>query len=119
MGKTYAVLMSYKEASNIDPKFSSTRGTKGVTVGTLKKYEDDLHSAEKCLEVNSNDAFAWYQKGAALNNLNRYREAIRSFERALEIRSGLAIAWYNKGSALVALGEYEEAVKSFDMGYSN
>ena len=103
--------MSYKEASNIDPKFSSTRVKKRVTVGILQKYEDDLHSAEKSLEVNSNDAFAWYQKGAALNNLNRYREAIGSFDRAIEIRSGLAVAWYNKGSALVALGEYEEAVK--------
>jgi hypothetical protein len=59
MGKTYAVLMSYKKASNIDPNFSSTRGKKGVTVGTLEKYEDDLRSAAKSIEVNSNDAFAW------------------------------------------------------------
>ena len=66
MGKTYAVLMSYKEASNIDPKFSSIRVKKGITVGILQKYEDDLHSAEKSLEVNSNDAFAWFQKGQLL-----------------------------------------------------
>ena len=112
MDKTYAVLMSYKEASNIDPKLGPTRVKKDVTVGTLEKYEDDLHSAEKSLEANSNDAGAWYQKGAALNNLNRYEEAIRSFDRALEIQSGLAIAWYNKGSALVALGEYEDALKA-------
>ena len=47
--------MSYKEASNIDPKFSSTRVKKRVTVGILQKYEDDLHSAEKQTDCREAD----------------------------------------------------------------
>src|SRR5215831_3892151 len=105
--------MSAKEASHIDPK--SYPISKAAAFGGLEEFKHSLRSAEKSLEVDSNDAYAWYQKGAALNNLNRYEEAIKSFNRAIEIQPGLAIAWYNKGSALVALGEYE-AIKSFDIG---
>src|SRR5215831_15372209 len=106
--------MSAEEVSHIDPKSGLTM-SKVTTFGGSEESERALHSAEKSLEEDSNDAYAWYQKGAALNNLNRYEEAIKSFNKAIEIQPGLAIAWYNKGSALVALGEYE-AIKSFDIG---
>jgi tetratricopeptide (TPR) repeat protein len=109
--------MSAKEVSHVDPKSTFTM-SKVATFGGLEESERTLHSAEKSLEINPNDAYAWYQKGAALNNLNRYEEAMKSFNRATEIQPNLATAWYNKGSALVALGEYEEAMKSFDIGIS-
>jgi tetratricopeptide (TPR) repeat protein len=74
--------MSAKEASHIDPKSVSK---KVPTFGGLEESKGALCSAERSLEVDSNDAYAWYQKGAALNNLNRYEEAIKCFNRAIEI----------------------------------
>ena len=81
--------MSAKEASHIDPKSVLTI-SKVATFGGLEEFKHALRSAEKSLEVDSNDAYAWYQKGAALNNLNRYEEAIKCFNRAIEIQPGLA-----------------------------
>src|SRR5215831_4489754 len=98
--------MSAKEVSHIDPKSGLTI-SKAAAFGGLEEFKHALHSAEKALEVDSNDAYAWYQKGAALNNLNRYEEAIKCFNRAIEIQPNLAIGWYNKGSALAASGENE------------
>jgi len=42
-----------------------------ATFSRLEEFERALSSAEKSLEVDSSDAYAWYEKGAALNNLNR------------------------------------------------
>ncbi len=64
MDKTYAFLMPDKEATNVDSIHSLTVGKKVVTLCTLEQYEGALRSAEKSLEVDSNDAYAWYQKGA-------------------------------------------------------
>ncbi|MFY9868990.1 MAG: hypothetical protein WAK17_04670, partial [Candidatus Nitrosopolaris sp.] len=63
--------MSAKDSSSIDPKHAVNVVKKLTTLGTLGQYQSDLRSAEKSLEVDSNNAYAWYQKGAALNNLNR------------------------------------------------
>jgi tetratricopeptide (TPR) repeat protein len=68
--------MSAKEASHIDPKSGLTI-SKVATFGGLEEFKHALRFAEKSLEVDSNDAYAWYQKGAALNNLNRYQEGYR------------------------------------------
>ena len=51
--------MSAKELSHVDPK-STLTVSKVATFGSLERA---LHSAEKSLEINSNDSYAWYQKG--------------------------------------------------------
>ncbi|HXP50119.1 MAG TPA: tetratricopeptide repeat protein, partial [Bacteroidia bacterium] len=82
--------MSAKEVSHIDPKSGLSMTKKLATFSRLEEFERVLSSAEKSLEVDYSNAYAWYEKGAALNNLNRYEEAIKCFNMAIEIQPRLA-----------------------------
>jgi len=48
---------------------------------------------DHALEIDPNDAVAWYNKGRPLDNLKRYEEAIACDDRALAIDANYAHAW--------------------------
>jgi hypothetical protein len=72
------------------------------------EYLDLIFS--RIIEIDRNDASAWYGKGLALHNLGRFEEAVKHFDKALEIKPDYAAAWSNKGSSLDNLGRFEEAI---------
>ena len=82
-----------------------------------KDPEKKIEYYSKCLELNSKNAIAWYNKGRILEGLGRYEEAIRCFDKVLEIDPNYekakiykklakekveedVVAWYNKENAL-------------------
>jgi len=60
--------MSAKEVPNIDPSLDQHK--KLATFSRLEEFERALRSAEKTLEIDSSDAYEWYENGATLNNLS-------------------------------------------------
>ena len=62
---------------------------KGGTLVDLGRYEEALKSYDKAIELNPDDANAWYGKGIALVNLGRheksYDKALESLSKAIEL----------------------------------
>ena len=51
----------------------------------LEKYAEALQSYDRAIEINPNNAFAWFNRGLTLANLQRYDEAIDSYNKGLAI----------------------------------
>ncbi len=76
----------------------------------LNDPEKTLAALERVLELNPQDARAWFLKGAALGLLGRLDEAIAALERALELDPEDVDAWRLKGTALMMIGMIRDAL---------
>ena len=93
---------------------------KALALEKLGKYEESIECYDKILEIDPNDARAWYNKGTSLSeHVNPYdgssyakskaEEAIKCFEKVLEIDPNDARALFNKGTACILVDRNEEA----------
>jgi len=57
----------------------------------LRKYDDALQDATKCIEMNSTWGKGYGRKGAALHGLGRFDQAIAAYEKGLDVEPGLAM----------------------------
>ncbi|NKQ38425.1 MAG: tetratricopeptide repeat protein, partial [Methanosarcinales archaeon] len=80
----------------------------------LSKYDEALMFFNKAIEINPDDAEAWYNKGVVLGELNRPDEELKAYNKAIEIKPDDAEAWYNKGVVLGKLNRPDEALKAYD-----
>jgi len=87
---------------------------KGVSLGSLGRYEEAIHCCEKALALDPRNVNAWTNKGVSLNSLGRYDEALHCSDKALEIDPRNVNAWNNKGVSLNSLGRYDEAIRCCD-----
>ena len=87
---------------------------KGVALGDLGRYEEEILCYDKALQIDPKFVEAWYNKGVVLGYLDRYEEAILCFDKALQIDPKYVDAWYAKGIALGYLGRYEEEIFCYD-----
>ncbi len=87
---------------------------KGVALGNLGKYEEEITCYDEALRIDPQYAKAWSNKGVALDNLGKYEEEITCYDEALRIDPQDADAWSNKGVALGNLGKYEEEITCYD-----
>jgi len=85
-----------------------------IALGELGRYEEEIKSYDKALEINPDEHLAWYNRGIALEELGRYEEAIKSHDKALEINPDDDNSWNSRGLALAKLRRYEEAIKCYD-----
>ncbi len=81
--------------------------TKGNTEGALALFDE-------ALEINPNDAAAWYEVGKLYQKLNRQDEALEAAKKAVELDE--QNRWYLVLYANVckANGNYDEYVKSYE-----
>ncbi|OPY28637.1 MAG: lipoprotein NlpI [Methanobacterium sp. PtaU1.Bin242] len=86
----------------------------GVTLGTLRRFEEAINSFKRALEIDPENDDAWNNKGTAFFNLSRYPEALESFNKALKINPENYSAWAGKGSVLRFLEDYKEAVRCLE-----
>jgi len=91
---------------------------KGVSLGKLGRYEEEISCYDQALSIDRQYAQAWSNKGVALGHLGRYEEEISCYDQALSIDRQLTSAWINKGTTLDELGRYEESHYCFDEALS-
>ena len=60
---------------------------------------ESIYYFNKAIEIDPQNANAWYNKGFALHYLGRYEEAIAAYDKAIEIDPQYTDALYNKGFA--------------------
>jgi tetratricopeptide (TPR) repeat protein len=68
------------------------------------RWNEALNAYDKVLELNPNDASAYYNRGLAYSNLGNYKLAILNYDRAIELNPKDADAYYNRGNAYSRLG---------------
>ena len=75
-------------------------------------YTSTLARAQRELEANGGDAFAWFNRGSALVGLARYEEAVAAYEQAFAIGLPWRMLWYQFGplEAYQRTGRYAELV---------
>mmetsp|Transcript_20597 Transcript_20597/g.50670 ORF Transcript_20597/g.50670 Transcript_20597/m.50670 type:complete len:556 (-) Transcript_20597:396-2063(-) len=57
----------------------------------LKKYDEALSDAEKCIEMNASWGKGYGRKGAALHGMANYDAAIAAYEKGLTMEPGLSM----------------------------
>ena len=73
-------------------------------------YSERLEYANKAIEFDANNVFAWQEKSYALNLLHRYDEALIAKNRCLELNPNNFNEWEDKGQILYSLERYDEAL---------
>ena len=70
----------------------------------------------RSIELNSNDAVAFYNRGVSRHRDNRLDEAFRDYDRALEIDPGYKAVYNNRGIINALQGRPERALADFNKG---
>lgn len=66
----------------------------------LQRYDEAIAAYRQALQLQPQDATAWFGQGLAQARLKHYEEAIAAYDRALEIQPDYAQAWCDRGAAL-------------------
>jgi tetratricopeptide (TPR) repeat protein len=78
------------------------------------EHAEALAVFDKAIELDPENADAWYCKGVALDVLDRYEEAARANDEVLRLRPQDAEAALHKAVALSALKRYAEALAAYE-----
>ena len=73
-----------------------------------------LADYDRAIQLNPNNAIAYYNRGNAKYALGRNQEAIADYDRASQRDSNNANAYNNRGKAKYALGKNQEAIADYD-----
>ena len=69
---------------------------------------DDL---SKVLEVDSTNAYVYYDRGNLYLAQDDYEHAIADFTKAISLNTNMAEAYYNRGLALIQTGKKAEGIE--------
>ena len=86
----------------------------GNALSDLGKFQEAIECYDKAIEINPDDAEAYYNKGNTLYNLGEYQQAIECYDKAIEINPDGVEAYNNKGNTLYKLGEYQQAIECYN-----
>ena len=89
----------------------------GAALVMQGKYDEALEALDNAIQLDPQDADAWFNKGRALGIHGKYDEAIQAFDRAIEINPQLVQVWYNKGNVLMNLRDYDGAIQAYDKSH--
>ncbi|MEW6680716.1 MAG: tetratricopeptide repeat protein, partial [bacterium] len=94
----------------LNPNLAEAWSNKGIALGNLGKYDEEIKCYDEAIKINPNYDKAWSNKGIALGNLGKYDESIKCYDEAIKINPNLAEAYGNLGIALLNLHKYDSAV---------
>ena len=82
----------------------------GEAFKTAERAEMSLVDYSKAIELNPNDADAYYNKGCTYGEAGEYDKAIADYSKVIEMDPSSADAYYNRGCAYSEKGEVDKAV---------
>lgn len=78
------------------------------------RYDDALSLYDNAIQLESDNARAWFGRGATLAKLQQLETAIVAYETALQLKSDFSEAWFGKGAALAKLQRVEAAIAAYE-----
>ena len=91
----------------------------GAAIGMQMRHEEALSCFKQLLEMNAENASAWFNVGVAYSFLKKYQDAIDSYLKAIEFGEKasdwgtVATAYYNMGISQGKLKKYQDAIDSY------
>ena len=79
--------------------------------GEPERAVADLNRA---LDLDPNDASAWYNRGIAYDDLGDRDHAIADYTRAIRLEPNDALYYNNRGNSLIGKNDYEHAMADYD-----
>jgi tetratricopeptide (TPR) repeat protein len=68
---------------------------------------------DKAIELNPDNADAYYKRGDAYAEIGEYGQAIADYSKAIELAPGHALAYFNRAYASGEIGEYNKAIVDY------
>ena len=94
---------------------------KGYNAGMNKEWDKAISFFLRCIELDPDDADAYYNLGTAYKDQGNLTKAIESYEKAIELDPELAMAYNNRAICYFFKGEYDKAwddvYKAQSLGY--
>ena len=80
----------------------------------MGKYKEAIECFSRALEIDPENAEAWYNKGNTLYNMEKYKEAIECYDKVIKIDPVDTTAWYNKALIYSLLKDRKNTLQSLD-----
>ena len=97
--------------------------TSGNTKLNLEDYYGAIEDYSKAIELDPDDADAYYNRGVAKKKLKDYYGAINDYSKAIELKPDYADAYVNRGISKEDLGDLNGACadwkKAASLGHQN
>ena len=88
--------------------------TKGISLANSKQYDDALSNFNRAINLDPQDAEAWYFKGLALTQEFKIKEANAAFDQALLLNPNYSSYYISKSLGLYMQGKYTDAENYVD-----
>ena len=79
----------------------------------LEDNQGAIDNFTQVIQIDPNDAYAYFLRGKARSNLGDYQGAIDDFTQAIKINPNYADAYYDRGNTRSDLGDYQGAIDDF------
>ena len=76
-------------------------------------YNGAINLCNEAINLNSDNANAYFGRGTAYAELNQYETAISDYNNAIQLNPNLYQAYYNRGNAYFDLNQYEHAISDY------
>lgn len=86
----------------------------GYQANLAAGWQEALGAFTKVIELNPQDAMAYFYRGVAYDSLGNYKQAITDYNKAIDLGPKLAIAHTNRGMAYHKLSNYKQAIADYD-----
>ena len=77
-------------------------------------YNGAKNLFDEAVQLNSDNAQAYYGRGTSYGELKQNERAIQDFSKAIQLNPNLEEAYYNRGTVYADLEEYELALQDFN-----
>jgi len=103
-----------KETSPVPQKTKEQWLDDGTSHYNAKEYQKALTDYDRAIQLDPQDADAYYNRGLVYYNLKEYQKAIADYDRALQLNPQHVGAYYNRGLVYDDLKEYQKAISDYD-----
>jgi serine/threonine-protein kinase len=93
---------------------SSEADQKDQAIKSQKKYVDEVNKYDKAIELNPQDASAYFNRGFARYNLGDNQEAIQDYDEAIRLDPQYTNAYFNRGLSHYVLENHEAAIQDYN-----
>ena len=76
----------------------------------MGQYQDAIVDFEQVIQLQPDNADAYYNRGLAKEVLGQYQSALADFAMALRMQPDYALAYYNRGSTKVTQKLFKDAL---------
>lgn len=99
----------YDKAIQLNPDAENRSDSKNDLEGCVEA----IAHINRLIQLNPNNAYAYFERGYIKHKLRRYAEAIKDYDKTIELNPNDVYAYHNRGSAKCNLEHYDQAFTDF------